>query len=81
MSSRHEFIALLGGAAVAWPFAVSAQQSGKVPTVGFLGSGSPTTAGAWVADARCLLRCTCPGGERTLGMCTLCAGQGGNLTP
>jgi len=45
---RRELLAALGGGAAAWPLAARAQQAGKLPSIGFVGSNA-SAWGAWTA--------------------------------
>jgi putative tryptophan/tyrosine transport system substrate-binding protein len=45
---RREFLVTLGGAVVSWPLAARAQQAGKLPTIGFVGSNA-SGWGPWTA--------------------------------
>ena len=46
---RRDFTILIGGAAAAWPLPLSAQQPGKLPTVGYLGANTPSTESQRIA--------------------------------
>jgi putative tryptophan/tyrosine transport system substrate-binding protein len=46
---RREFIKVIVGSVTAWPVVAHAQQSGKLPTIGFLGPNTRPAASEWVA--------------------------------
>src|SRR5262245_14315617 len=52
---RREFITVIVGDTATWPMRTSAQQTGKLPTVGFLGAAASGLA-AWAADLSARLR-------------------------
>jgi putative tryptophan/tyrosine transport system substrate-binding protein len=56
MRTRRGFMTLLGGAAAGWPLAASAQQSGKVYRIGFLGSATAAGSAKEVESLRSGLR-------------------------
>jgi putative tryptophan/tyrosine transport system substrate-binding protein len=53
---RREFITLLGGAAATWPLVARAQQTPKVPRIGFLGLAPASTFATRVEALRAGLR-------------------------
>jgi putative tryptophan/tyrosine transport system substrate-binding protein len=46
---RRDFIKVIAGSAVGWPLTARAQQSSKVPTIGFLGAATAPAWSPWTA--------------------------------
>jgi ABC-type uncharacterized transport system substrate-binding protein len=46
---RRDFMKVVAGLTVAWPFAACAQQPQKLPIIGYLGTATTSTQGQWVA--------------------------------
>ena len=46
---RRELLGLVGAAAASWPLTARAQQTGRLPTIGFLGAATSSAWNHWVA--------------------------------
>ena len=46
---RRQFLCIVGSAAGAWPLLARAQQPTKLPTIGFLGTSTPSAWNPWIA--------------------------------
>jgi hypothetical protein len=53
---RRDFIRLLGGAAAAWPIVARAEQASRLPTIGLLGSSTPSAWAPWTTAFQQRLR-------------------------